>query len=132
MRQLGVLLSLLMLVGVCMNSAVWAGDTDPVGVRLKQAVEEYLDSAPQMDNRAQRLKTAMEESNWNPYDSATLLCLVEYGTVVGKLIWDERMARDECAYLLTRDSFYYCTDYTVHCDHYQWSPWCLTRSGCPQ
>ncbi len=131
-RQLGILFTLLVLVSVCRNSAALAGDIDPNGVQLEQAVEEYLRSASPTDSKAQRLKAAMGDANWNPYDSATLLCMVEYGTVIGKLIWDERMARDQCGYDLTRDSFNYCTDYTVHCDHYHWSPSCLMNAGCPR
>ena len=132
MRRMGVVLTLLMLVSVLMISAVWAENVDPNGVQLEQAVEEYLRSASPTDSKAQRLKTAMGEDSWNPYDSATLLCMVEYGTVIGKIIWDARMAKDQCFYDITRDSFNYCTDYTVRCDHYNWAPNCLMNSGCPR
>jgi len=114
-----------------MNTDVWAGGTDTSGAQLKQVVEEYFLSASPTDGKAQQLKATMGKADWSSYDSTTMLCLVGYGVVVGKLVWDTRMVRDHCDYSSTRDSFNSSTDYTVYCDHYKWEPGCLMDAGCP-
>jgi len=87
-----------MLVSGFMNTAVWARGTNTSGAQLKQFVEEYSLSASPTDGKAQQLKATMGKADWSAYDPTTMLCLVGYGVVVGKLVWDTRMVRDHCGY----------------------------------
>lgn len=91
-----------------------ADDTDPMGIKLKQALEEPA---------AQ--KVLEEKGPPSAGDPTGLLCDAEMVTVVGAIIWDQRRMRDHCKSMWRSTAIEYCWVYSRVCDHYHWNPDCL-------
>lgn len=132
MKRFVAVLVLFVAIGMALGPVAWAGDTDPSGAKLRGVVDQYLQSASDGDADADTLRKGLGSSNqWNP-DLIGLLCTVEIGSGIGRLIWDSRLKKDQCKEtLLVGGTYKYCVNYTEHCNHYVWDAGCLKSKGCP-
>jgi hypothetical protein len=118
---------------VLFSGPAWAGDTDPSGVKLRSTVEEYLKNAPANDEKASKIKASGGvDGAANSTGLVELICGVEMASVVGLVIWENRLKDDTCGDKFGGlTSYTYCVAYTHHCEHFVWSPSCLEDKGCP-
>lgn len=125
-------LALIAVVTMVMSPVAWAGDTDPGGAKLRKVVDEYLQSAPANDEKAQKLQAAGGSATDSfVLDAAKVVCAVEMMSLVGLAIWGDRLKADNCGDKLPGLSEYtYCVQYTKACDHFTWSADCLKQQGC--
>ena len=133
MRTITILLLGLLLAAWALPAA--ADDTDPQGVRLKGAVEHYMQTAPKDDATAKAIRAkggadAVEDSATN--DAFRLLCMAEMGTVVGMFVWQARLGAEACTRLRGMGAMDYCMAYSRNCDHWTWSAECMQGKGCPR
>lgn len=99
-----------------------AGDTDPTGIKLKEALK---DPAAQKVLKEKGATGAGGQAEIT--DPTGILCLAEGATGVGLIIWDQRRKADKCPNIWKETALDYCMDYSLVCDHYHWDPDCLRQ-----